>query len=201
MTSTPDNEGRGEAYGIDVYLTRGGPRVSDGSRTRSVSRAATGTAGRIRSTTIGATPPRWWGATASRRSSRPPSPRSAASGFPRTPFAGVRVAATERDERFVPERDSLGRLVYEAVPGGLDVLNSGRLPFYARVDLRASFRPRGLQGRWELYVETINALRRKNVSQIDATLEYDPTSDRPRLVETPADGVPFLPTFGVRFRF
>ena len=125
----------------------------------------------------------------------------AASGFPRTPFEGVRVASVEKDGRFVPERDTQGRLVYVAVAGGLDLLNSERLPFYARLDLRASFRPRGEKGRWQFYVETINALRRKNVSAIDATLEYDPDSDRPKLVETPADGVPFLPTFGVRFRF
>ena len=73
--------------------------------------------------------------------------------------------------------------------------------FYARLDLRASFRPRGEKGRWQFYVEAINALARKNVSAIDGTLEYDPDSDRPKLVETPTDGVPFLPTFGVRFRF
>jgi hypothetical protein len=124
-----------------------------------------------------------------------------ASGFPRTPFAGVRVASVERDGRFVPDRDGDGRLVYVAVPGGLDRLNSARLPFYARLDLRAAFRPRGEKGRWQFYVEAINALRRKNVSTIDATLEYDAASDRPKLVETPSDGVPFLPTFGVRFRF
>ena len=85
--------------------------------------------------------------------------------------------------------------------GGLNLLNSQRPPFYARLDLRASFRPRGEKGRWQFYVEAINATVRKNVSAIDATLEYDPDSDRPKLVETPTDGVPFLPTFGVRFRF
>jgi hypothetical protein len=111
------------------------------------------------------------------------------------------VASIERDQRLVPERDGQGRLVYVAVPGGLDKLNSERLPFYARLDLRAAFRPRGEKGRWQFYVEAINALRRKNTTSIDATLAYDPDSDRPRLVETRGGSVPFLPTFGVRFRF
>jgi hypothetical protein len=125
----------------------------------------------------------------------------AASGFPWTPFAGVRVSGTEEGERVVPAQDAQGNLIYEVAAGPLDTLNSGRLPFYARLDLRAAFRPRGDKGRWELYVEAINALNRKNVTSVEATLEYDATADRPKLVETPGQSVPFLPTFGVRFRF
>ena len=108
---------------------------------------------------------------------------------------------TEVGSRLVPERDGDGRLVYTAATGGLDLLNSARLPFYARLDVRAAFRPRGEKGRWQFYVEVINALRRKNTSSIDAELEYDPDSDRPRLVETRGGSVPLLPTFGIRFRF
>jgi hypothetical protein len=201
ITSVPDNGARGQAYGVDVYVTRGGPRLSGWlSYTLGVARReANGRTyvfdyDRRHSATLVGTyrfSPKFEVAATAR----------AASGFPRTPFEGVRVASVEKDGRFVPERDTQGRLVYVAVAGGLDLLNSERLPFFARLDLRASFRPRGEKGRWQFYVETINALRRKNVSGIDATLEYDPDSDRPKLVETPADGVPFLPTFGVRFRF
>ena len=201
VTSVPDNGGRGQAYGMDVYVTRGGPRLSGWlsytlglARREAYDRTYVFYYDRRHSGTLVGSyrfSPKFEVSATAR----------AASGFPRTPFEGVRVASIEKDGRFVPERDARGRLVYEAVAGGLDLLNSERLPFYARLDLRASFRPRGEKGRWQFYVETINALRRKNVSAIDATLEYDPDSDRPKLVETPADGVPFLPTFGVRFRF
>jgi len=201
VTSTPTNDGRGEAYGVDVYVTRGGPRLS-GWLSYTLGWAQRDAYGehyafdydrRHSATLVGSyrfTPKFEVSATA-----------RASSGFPRTPFAGTRVAPMEEGLRLVPEYDPEGRLVYEAAAGGLDVLNSERLPFYARLDLRASFRPRGEKGRWQFYVEAINALARKNVSAIDGTLEYDPDSDRPKLVETPADGVPFLPTFGVRFRF
>jgi len=201
VTSTPTNDGRGEAYGVDVYVTRGGPRLS-GWLSYTLGWAQRDAYGehyafdydrRHSGTLVGSyrfTPRFEVSATA-----------RASSGFPRTPFAGVRVAPKEDGLRLVPEYDPEGRLVYEAAAGGLDVLNSQRLPFYARLDLRAAFRPRGEKGRWQFYVEAINATRRKNVSTIDATLEYDPDSDRPKLVETPGDGVPFLPTFGVRFRF
>ncbi|HET6900142.1 MAG TPA: TonB-dependent receptor, partial [Vicinamibacteria bacterium] len=201
VTSTPTNDGRGEAYGVDVYVTRGGPRLS-GWLSYTLGWAQRDAYGqhyafdydrRHSATLVGSyrfTPRFEVSATA-----------RASSGFPRTPFAGVRVAPTDDGLRLVPEHDPEGRLVYEAAVGGLDVLNSQRLPFYARLDLRAAFRPRGEKGRWQFYVEAINALARKNVSAIDGTLEYDPGSDRPKLVETPTDGVPFLPTFGVRFRF
>jgi hypothetical protein len=201
VTSVPDNGGRGKAYGLDVYVTRGGPRLSGWlsytlgvARRQAYGRTYVFDYDRRHSATL----------VGSHRFS-PKFEVSAtargASGFPRTPFEGVRVASIERDGRFVPERDTQGRLVYVAVPGGLARLNSARLPFYARADVRATFRPRGEKGRWQFYIEAINATRRKNVSSIDATLEYDPESDRPKLVETPSDGVPFLPTFGVRFRF
>jgi hypothetical protein len=201
VTSTPDNGGRGRAYGVDVYVTRGGPRLSGWlsytlgvARREAYDRTFVFDYDRRHSATLVGSyrfSPRFEVSATAR----------GASGFPRTPFEGVRVASIEKDGRFVPERDAQGRLVYVAVPGGLDRLNSERLPFYARLDLRAAFRPRGEKGRWQFYVEAINALARKNVSAIDGTLEYDPDSDRPKLVETPTDGVPFLPTFGVRFRF
>jgi hypothetical protein len=201
VTSTPTNDGKGQSYGLDVYVTRGGPRLSGWlsytlgwARREAYGRAYAFDYDRRHSATLVGShrfSPRFEVSATAR----------ASSGFPRTPFVGVRVAATEVGSRLVPERDGDGRLVYTAATGGLDLLNSARLPFYARLDLRAAFHPRGEKGRWQYYVEAINALRRKNTSSIDATLEYDPDSDRPKLVETRGGSVPFLPTFGVRFRF
>ena len=133
-----------------------------------------------------------------------------ASGFPRTPVVGLRVAATE-DERdrdgdgnrteLVPKLDSRGRPFWETDLGGTGNLSSARLPAFARVDLRATFRPRGPRGRWQVYLDVINLLNRQNAGLIEPSLVYDPRSDRPRLVEDRSAGIPFLPSVGVRFRF
>jgi outer membrane receptor protein involved in Fe transport len=126
------------------------------------------------------------------------------SGFPRTPVLGLRVAADETAAgRYVPALDAEGRYVYETTLGGVSNLNSARLPAFARLDLRLSWKPRGTAGRWMIYLDVINATNRKNAGQIAASLAYDPASalDQPRLVEEKAAAIPFLPSFGVRFRF
>ena len=133
-----------------------------------------------------------------------------ASGFPRTPVRGLRVAAVEdkADQdgdgnvtEKVPERDHTGLLVWTQNLGGVENLSSKRLPLFARLDLRLNFRPKGPSGRWLFYLDLINALGRQNTGAYNVTLEYDPGSDRPRIVETSTLGIPFLPSFGVRFRF
>ena len=72
---------------------------------------------------------------------------------------------------------------------------------FARVDLRATWRPRGASGRWEFYAEVINLLDRENAGALEPQLEYDATADRPRIVEKRDQSIPRLPTVGVRFRF
>ena len=133
-----------------------------------------------------------------------------ASGFPRTAPLGVRVAAIEdeadRDgdgvlDELVPAIDAAGLLVYEVNLGGVDNLYRARLPVFSRVDVRATWRPRGAAGRWEFYAEVINLLNRKNAGAFEARLEYDPASDRPQIVEERDQSIPRLPTVGVRFRF
>ena len=99
------------------------------------------------------------------------------------------------------DRDAIGRLIYEVDFGSVANLNQARLPVFARVDLRATWRPRGATGRWELYAEVINLLNRKNAGELNPRLEYDPTADQPRIVEERDQSIPRLPTVGVRFRF
>ena len=103
----------------------------------------------------------------------------------------------------MPAVDPAGLLVYGVNFGGVDNLYRARLPVFARVDLRATWRPRGAAGRWEFYAEVINLLNRKNAGAFDAQLEYDPTSDRPRIVEerdsvdpAAADRGPAVQVFG-----
>jgi len=214
ITTVPANDGRGQSYGFDVFLSRTSPPA--GSR---VSGWASYTWGRTTRdaygwrydfeydrrhafTTVAAYrfTPRWELASTIR----------VASGFPRTAPLGVRVAAiadlADRDDdgvtdELLPDRDTVGRLVYEVDLGNVANINQARLPVFARVDLRATWRPRGAAGRWELYAEIINLLNRKNAGALDPRLEYDPTADRPRIIEQRDQSIPRLPTVGIRFKF
>ena len=89
-----------------------------------------------------------------------------------------------------------------ADPGGAPTLNSSRLPTYARFDARLTFRPRGPQGRWLFYVEALNVLNRQNAASYDWDIVLDPGALRPRIeVSEGQDGLPLVPTVGIRFRF
>ncbi len=214
ITSTPTNDGSGRAYGFDVFVSRMTAPVA--ARVRGW---ASYTWGRATREAYGRTYPfeydrrhafsavvsyrltdRWELASTTRL----------ASGFPRTPPLDLRVAsefdAADLDqdgnvEERVPAVDSRGRLIYAVDFGGIDNLNAGRLPLFARVDLRATWRPRGAQGRWELYAEVINLLNRQNAGALEAELVYDPESDRPKIVEQRDQAIPRLPTVGLRFNF
>jgi hypothetical protein len=104
-------------------------------------------------------------------------------------------------EELVPAVDAAGRSIYAIDFGGVANLNIARLPLFARVDLRITWRPHGLQGGWELFAEIINLLNRQNAGALEAVLEYDPASDRPKIIEQRDQGIPRLPTVGFRFRF
>lgn len=214
ITTVPTNDGRGRSYGFDVFLSTtsapAGARVSGwasytwGKTTRDAygrrydfeydRRHAFTAVASYRFT------PRWELASTTR----------IASGFPRTAPLGVRVAAMEdtldRDDdgvtdELLPERDGSGHLVYGVNFGNAANLNQARLPVFARVDVRATWRPRGAAGRWEFYAEVINLLNRKNAGALDPRLEHDPAADRPRIVEERDQSIPRLPTVGIRFRF
>jgi hypothetical protein len=91
--------------------------------------------------------------------------------------------------------------IYTVDYGSVENLNSERLPYYARVDLRAMYQPGGATGRWSLYIEVINLLGRDNPVELEPELEHDPGSNMPRLVEVASQGFPRIPTFGFRLRF
>ena len=121
-----------------------------------------------------------------------------ASGFPHTAPVGVRISAIEDDRgRLVPETDSTGAFIYTVDYGSVDNLNEARLPYYARLDVRATYR----RARWSLYVEVLNLLGRDNAISLDPRLRHDPDSTMPRVSEVPSEGFPRIPTFGLRVRF
>jgi hypothetical protein len=214
ITSVPTNDGRGRAYGFDVFVSRTSAPVSTkltGWASYTWGKAEREAYGLLypfeydrrhafTAVTSYRLNPRWELAATTR----------VASGFPRTAPLGLRVAGeedrTDADgdgvtDELLPARDANGLLVYAVNFGSVANLNRGRLPLFARVDIRATWRPGGYSGRWELYVEAINALNRKNAGTLDPRLEYDPTSDRPLIVERRDQSIPLLPTVGLRVRF
>ncbi len=125
-----------------------------------------------------------------------------ASGFPYTPAVGIRAAAIEDARgRLVPERDGAGNLAWAADFGGLDNRGRARLPSYARLDLRLTYRHGGRGGRFEAYAEVINALNRENGVEIETEVVSDPAGGLPTVEQTPSFGFPRVPTVGIRFRF
>ena len=214
ITTVPTNDGRGRAYGFDLFLTRTSAPAS-----ARVNGWASYTWGKAEREAYGARYPFEYdrrhavtAVSAYRLTTRweLSATTRLASGFPRTLPVGLRVAGIEdgsdrdRDgitDELLPGRDDNGLTVYAVNFGSVANLNRGRLPLFARVDVRATWRPRGATGRWELYFEVINALNRDNAGAIDPRLAYDPASDRPRIVEIRDQAVPLLPTVGLRFRF
>lgn len=214
ITSVPGNDGTGRAYGVELYLARQARSASD-----RLSGWLSYTLGRAETTAYGRTfradydRPHALSAVANYRLSRLIELGATVrvqSGFPYSVPLGVRVSAVEDASdadgdgnitELVPQRDSTGLPVWTADYGDAANLNSGRLPLFARVDFRATFRPRWQGNRWLLYFEIINLLNRENAGSLDAELVYDPNSDRPRLTTTRGGALPLLPSFGVRFRF
>jgi hypothetical protein len=211
ITSFPVNTGTGASYGFDVYVAHRATTATDrfmgwasyawgradveayGRRypfdyDRRHAVSAVGTARITQTLDLGATV-------------------RVASGFPYTPVQGLRVAAQEvRDANgtvtsYVPQYDQNGLLVWTTDPGNVSDLNTGRLPVFARVDMRVTFRPARWNNRVQFYVEVINVFNRKNTGSYQTSLEYDPTSDKPKIKQEPAGALPILPSFGCRIVF
>ena len=204
ILSAPTNDAGGDAYGLDVYLAHGNPAVRlTGWVSYAWGRAeresygrryafeydrphAFNAVGRYRLTSR-------WDLAATLR---------LASGFPHTPALGLRAASVEDDRgRLVPATDAAGNLQYTVDYGGVENLNTARLPHYARVDVRATYQRGDADGGWSFYVEVINLLGRDNAIVLQPRLDHAPGAELPRLTEGPGQGFPRVPTFGLRFRF
>lgn len=212
VTTVPSNEGVGDAYGVELYAEK---------RATSAQTKLTGWAsytwGRAGTTAYGRTFSADYdrhhalSVVASYRPGRLVEVSTtfrAQSGFPYTPAIGLIPASVEDPiaaeagvTRLVPLYDDQGLLVWAVDYGDTSNFNTAQLPFFARVDLRVTFRPRWANDRWQLYIDVINLLNRDNASDISVELVYDPDSDRPALVEAPSGRLPLLPSFGVRYRF
>lgn len=133
-----------------------------------------------------------------------------ASGAPWTDPQGVQIAAREdradvdgdgNRSELIPARDALGRLIYTHDLGDYSRTNSARLPFYARLDARVTYRPGGPLGRWTLYVDIINLLNRENPGLVACRVGGASNGSAPTFVREPELSVPVLPSIGARFSF
>lgn len=212
VTTMPANIGAGRAYGVEFYAEK--RAMSAGTR---LSGWASYTLGRAETTAYGGT----FAADYDRRHALSVvssfrvnrlieigTTFRAQSGFPHTPGLAVRPASIEDPAaaaagitRLVPQYDNLGLLVWSADFGDTSNFNTARLPFFARLDARVTFRPRWASDRWQFYLEVINLLNRDNASELEVDLVYDPGSDRPQLSEVRNGRLPLLPTFGLRYHF
>jgi hypothetical protein len=210
ITPYPTNDGRGRAYGFDLFLAR---RATSSTTRLAGWLAYTYTSANRQA--YGFTypfeyeQPHALSAVANFRLSQRVELSLTSrftSGFPKTPPVGLYVsgvlAANSDGNAFdvVPERDKDGRLVYAVDYGSLANRNSARAAWYGRVDFRATFVPRWGKGRWRLYVDVLNLLNRDNGTAVDR-LEYAPDKTQPQIVVKREGGIPFLPSFGVHVRF
>jgi Carboxypeptidase regulatory-like domain/TonB-dependent Receptor Plug Domain len=214
VTSLPSNEGRGRAYGLDLYVARQSAAASD-----RLTGWASYTWGKAETTAYGRTFPSDYDhrhaltVVASYRLTRLVALAATVrvqSGFPFTPPLGLRVAEVEdrhdldgdgNATELVPQRDAQGLLVWATDYGDVSNFRSITLPLYARVDLRATFSPGWMNRRWQLYAEVMNLLDRRNVSSVEPVLEHNPDAAYPRVSLSVQDGLPLLPSLGLRFRF
>jgi hypothetical protein len=213
LTSYPTNDGRGRAYGFDVFLAR--RALSSATRLTgwlaytytAANRQAYG-----RTYPFAYEQPHALSLVANFRASQRLELSLTGrftSGFPRTPPLGLYVTGVNdtsdldhdgNTDEVLPERDREGRLVYAVDYGSIENLNRARDPWHVRADFRATFVPRWGKGRWRLYVDLINVLGRNN-GPLHETLAHDPGAAQPKIVSKREDGFPLLPSFGIHVRF
>jgi outer membrane receptor protein involved in Fe transport len=214
ITTQPVNDGRGYAHGVEAHVSRPGGAATPLSGWVSYS------FGRARRTEYGVTRPfdydrrhavtavgalrlgpRWDVSVTAR----------VASGLPRTPARGVRLAIVEdvadvdgdgNRSEMRPLLDAQGAPVFQPNYGDVSNLSRARLPRFGRVDTRLTYRPPWAGDRWAFYLDVVNLLNCRNITQIDTQLFHDPGAVLPRLVEVAQDrGIPLFPSIGVRFWF
>lgn len=124
------------------------------------------------------------------------------SGFPTTPPIGFAPRLyTVQDSltgQATPVIDTDWRgVVFVTDRGGLRNLNSGRLPDYHRLDIRATTYADWWGWQWSVYIDIMNVYNRKNV----ALQEYyfDRSTMSPQPIETTM--IPLLPSVGFTITF
>lgn len=124
------------------------------------------------------------------------------SGFPYTPplgFGPVVVATTDAGGVTKPRiaTNVFGETLFSIDRGGVENINSARLPAYHRLDVRGTFYADWWDLKWSLYLDIINVYNHKNVLSRSYTVDHDTVT----LKEREVNMLPILPTIGVSVTF
>jgi hypothetical protein len=203
ITINPNNDARGEAYGMEVFIEKQPVRVDDPlsgwiSYTYSIAnrtqygrtlpfdfdqRHTLNVVMNYRFTRVFEVGAHW----------------RYGSGFPHTPAVGVRprIAVTEEDGEIVRElrTDSQGRVIFTVDRGDFSNRNTARLPDYSRVDVRFNWYTSFWGLNWLFYLDIINILNRKNIIGYRYFIEDAEIKERAMTM------FPIIPTFGFNIRF
>ncbi len=122
------------------------------------------------------------------------------SGFPVTLAIGLQPRIIQMpDGRHVVQEDPLfGRTMFSLDFGGEENINAARLPEYHRLDVRLTAHAEFWGARWDFYLDVINLYNRTNVIGYEHDVEWDvPVGQVPNVIRFANGMLPIVPTLGI----
>jgi hypothetical protein len=124
------------------------------------------------------------------------------SGYPYTPALGFRPVVVLRADSSgtqhpVIATNIFGEALFTIDRGGVENINSARLPMYQRLDVRATFYPRWWDLEWGLYLDIINLYNHTNILSRSYSVDRATIQLKTRDVGM----LPILPTIGLSVKF
>lgn len=122
------------------------------------------------------------------------------SGFPVTLAIGLQPRIIQMpDGRYAVQEDPLfGRTMFSLDFGGEENVNAARLPEYHRLDVRLTAHAEFWGARWDFYLDVINLYNRTNVIGYEHDVEWDvPVGQVPNVIRFANGMLPIVPTLGI----
>ncbi|MFN3387148.1 MAG: TonB-dependent receptor, partial [Candidatus Thermochlorobacter sp.] len=122
------------------------------------------------------------------------------SGFPVTLAIGLQPRIIQMpDGRHMVQEDPLfGRTMFSLDFGGEENINAARLPEYHRLDVRLTAHAEFWGARWDFYLDVINLYNRTNVIGYNHDVEWDvPVGQVPNVIRFANGMLPIVPTLGI----
>jgi outer membrane receptor for ferrienterochelin and colicin len=122
------------------------------------------------------------------------------SGFPITLAIGLqpRIIRMPNGQHVVQEDPLFGRTMFSLDFGGEENINAARLPAYHRLDVRLTAHAEFWGARWDFYLDIINLYNRTNVIGYNYDVEWDvPVGQVPGVIRFVNGMLPIVPTLGI----
>jgi hypothetical protein len=128
------------------------------------------------------------------------------SGFPYTPPVGVKprvVPLDESETTWAIQRETLlgDKVIFSLDYGDEANQNASRLPAYHRLDFRLTAHFNTSYARWQIYLDIINAYNNQNVIAYQYDVVPDPEGGLPIFKREAQGMLPIFPSIGVNLRF